>query len=97
MESVSTRLDDETVRLIRETADERGISMAEVLRELVEKGMDYDDLEQENARLQRQLMATNQRVEEHTELVEYVEDELSYREAGLGTRMKWWLFGKDGG
>lgn len=38
MESVSTRLSDETYRLIRETADERGVSQAEVLRELIEKG-----------------------------------------------------------
>lgn len=28
-------------------------------------------------------------------LRQYVEEDLSYREAGLGTRMKWWLFGKD--
>lgn len=39
MESVSTRLDDETARLIRDTADERGVSMAEILRELIENGM----------------------------------------------------------
>lgn len=39
MKSVSTRLDDETYRLIAETADERDVSKAEVLRELVEKGI----------------------------------------------------------
>lgn len=97
MESVSTRLTDETARLIRETADERGVSQAEVLRELIEKGLEYDDLDDENERLRRQLAATNQRVEEHTDLVRYVEDELAYRQAGLGTRLKWWLFGRDGG
>lgn len=32
--------------------------------------------------------------EENQELTRYVEDELSYREAGLGTRMKWFLFEK---
>jgi seryl-tRNA synthetase len=86
MESVSTRLDDETARLIRETADERGVSMAEVLRDLVEKGMEYDDreaelqerieeLETERDRLQRQLAAVNSRQEDVTELVEYVEEQ----------------------
>lgn len=37
MESVSTRLDNEMYRITSETADERDVSKAEVLRELVEK------------------------------------------------------------
>lgn len=97
MESVSTRLNDETARLIRETAEERGISMAEVLRELVERGLEYDDLENERDRLQRQLTATNKRQEEVTELVEYVERERSLSErkaqAGIVTRAKWLITG----
>jgi predicted nucleic acid-binding Zn-ribbon protein len=94
MESVSTRLNTETYRLIAETADERGVSKAEILRELVKKGAEYDDLENERDRLQRQLAAVNSRQEEVTELVEYVEEERSWRSAGLTTRMKWWVFGK---
>lgn len=39
MESVSTRLSTETHRLVRETADEQDASLAQVLRELVEKGV----------------------------------------------------------
>lgn len=38
MESVPTRLDNETYRIISETVDERDVSKAEVLRELVGKG-----------------------------------------------------------
>lgn len=53
-----------------------------------------EELKTERDRLHRQLIATNQRVEEHTELVEYVEEERSWREAGIATRAKWWLFGK---
>lgn len=34
-------------------------------------------------------------IEATAELVEYVEEERSWRSAGLGTRMKWWIFGKD--
>lgn len=96
MESVSTRLDNETYRIISETADERGVSKAEVLRELVEKGMQYDDVKRENDRLRAEKRTLINDREERTELRRYVEDELSYREAGLGTRVKWWLFGKRG-
>lgn len=53
------------------------------------------ELEQENERLRNQLAATNRRVDQHQELVEYVEEERSWRSAGLSKRMKWWLFGKE--
>lgn len=55
---------------------------------------EIDSLEARVDDLQRQLAATNQRVDEHKELVRYVEDELTYRQAGLGKRLKWWMFGK---
>lgn len=53
-------------------------------------------LERENERLRNEKQLILEQREENTELQRYVEDELSYREAGLGTRMKWWLFGKGG-
>jgi uncharacterized protein involved in exopolysaccharide biosynthesis len=47
--------------------------------------------------LQRQLAATNRRVDEHKELVEYVQEERSITQrrarAGLWTKTKWALFG----
>lgn len=98
MESVSTRLDDETVRDIREAAEERDVSMAEVLRELVEKGREYDGLERENDRLRQRVAALIQQREEHDELVEYVEDERQLArqraEAPVWERAKWWVFGQ---
>lgn len=100
MESVSTRLDDETTRLIRETADERGESMAAVLRELIEKGMDYDELKRENERLRAEKRTLINNREEHTDLVEYVERERRVdrqreqrRQAPAWRRAKWWLLG----
>lgn len=75
MESVSTRLDDETARLVREAADERGDSLAEVLRELVEKGLEYDDVKRENDRLHRERRQILDQRDEHNELVAYVEEE----------------------
>ena len=108
MESVSTRLEDETARLIRETADERGVSVAEVLRERIEQGMAYEDLEREleqtEARvedLRRQLQQTNSRERDVDEIVTYVEEERRLqqrreerRDAPVWTRAKWWLFGR---
>jgi predicted transcriptional regulator len=104
MESVSTRLDDETARLVRETAEERDVSQAEVLRELIEKGVEYDDLERENHRLQRRVRALIGQREEHDELVEFVEEERldrqrerdrreQRRSAPAWRRAKWWLLG----
>lgn len=69
-----------------------------------------DELQNERDRLQRQLAATNSRIDEVTELVEYVDEQRElecYRErrermvdqAGVLTRAKWWLTGVpvDGG
>jgi len=105
MESVSTRLDNETYRYVRETADERDVSQAEVLRELIEKGVGYDDLERENERLQNRIRKLIDTREEHTKLVEYVEDERLDRErererreqrrqANALRRAWWWLAGE---
>lgn len=69
--------------------------MSEVCREYIAKGMDYDELERERDRLRSEKRTLINDREERTELVRYVEDELSYREAGLGTRLKWWMFGKE--
>lgn len=42
----------------------------------------------------------NRRVDEHQELVQYVEEERTAerrrRQAGILTRSKWWLFGQSG-
>lgn len=55
---------------------------------------EIEALETDIDRLQNEKQLILQQREENKELARYVEDELSYREASLGTRMKWWLFGK---
>lgn len=56
-----------------------------------------EDLERDVARLQNEKQVLLEQREEHTELVEYVENERQaeqrWREAGLLTRTKWKLFG----
>lgn len=96
MQSVTIKLPDTTIETFQEIAEEEyDGNRSDAIRDLIDKGMDYDDLERENERLQRQLAAVNARQDDVTEIVEYVEEERSWREAGLGTRMKWWIFGKD--
>lgn len=102
MKSVSTRLDTETVQDVRETAEARDVSMAEVLRELVQKGLDYDDVVTENERLRRRVQTLIEQREEHSDLVEYVEaerelqrQERERRNANAIERAKWWVFGRE--
>lgn len=106
LEMVTIRLGEQVLAELDDEAAEYGRTRSAHIREVLRtrndhdnRGAEYEDrienLEAGNERLRRQLVATNQRVEEHTDLVQYVEDELSYREASLGTRVKWWLFGKD--
>ena len=81
---------------------------SELMRELIDDYRDLrdrvDDLEaeveHERARaddLRRQLQAMSQRQDDVDELARYVEEERTVerrrREAGLGKRAKWWLFG----
>lgn len=67
----------------------------EELRAQYEERIEH--LESENDRLQRQLVATNKRVDQHTELIRTVERQQSLAErkarAGLLTKTKWALFG----
>lgn len=100
MRPVTTRIPDDTHRILEDMADEQDRSVSELVREHVEKGLEYDDrveeLERQVIRLENEKRALIEDREERQQLVKYVEDELSYREAGLGTRMKWFLFGKKG-
>lgn len=82
MQPVTIRLPDDTHRILAEEADERDISMSEAVREYIEKGREYDDLEAKTERLERQLAAVNARQGDVTEIVEYVEEERSWRTAG---------------
>lgn len=75
MQSISTRIDDEMYGRLEEIVENRGSSMSAVVRDLIDKGMRYEDLEARHADLQRQLAAVNSRQEDVTELVEYVQQE----------------------
>lgn len=123
METITLRVESETLETVDSEAEDADLNRSEYLREVIdlrnEHGIDEDEhdalrrerdelqrevdrlgdrvaeLETERDRLVRELSATNKRVDEHKELQRYVDDEMSYRRAGLTTRLKWWLRGKD--
>lgn len=71
-------------------------SKSEAVRMLIQRGERVDELEQKAERLEREKRLILEEREEKRELARYVEDEQAWRSAGLTTRAKWWLFGKDG-
>jgi len=86
--------------------DSRSKALRRLIEEYEETQRQYEELHTEYEELQTELeherdrnrMILEQR-EEHTELVRYVEEERSaeqrWREAGIGQRIKWRLFGMD--
>ncbi|MFH5802409.1 ribbon-helix-helix protein, CopG family [Haladaptatus sp. CMAA 1911] len=55
---------------------------------------EHNELQTELDRVHREKRQVLAQREENQELKRYVEDELSWREQSLGTRLKWWVFGK---
>lgn len=94
LQQENERLQGEHEEQIEKIRQEHEAEIEEIRQEHEEQ---IADLERENERLQRQLIATNKRVEEHTELVRTVERQQSLAErkasAGVLTRAKWWLVG----
>lgn len=104
MEPVTVRIPDDTYRILSEEADESDRSLSEVVRERVERGMDYEEIKRERDRLRAEKRTLIQDREERTDLVEYVEQERELqarreerKDAPVWRRAKWWVFGRDQG
>lgn len=107
MGRVTATIDDDVLEDVDERAEqEHGGNRSAALQELVERGLEYDDLQDdldhERARLEdlrRQLQEVRSREDDVDELVRYVETERSLQErrarAGLVTRAKWFLTGME--
>lgn len=102
MQPVTIRIPDDTYRTLKTESDERDASMSEVCRERIEKGIDYDRLQAERDRLRSEKRTLISQREEHTDLVEYVEQERELqqqreerKDAPVWTRAKWWVLGRD--
>jgi len=111
MKKVSVSLEDDHIATIDDREDRDDISSrSEALRSLLDElealreeyddlRVDYDELEKRCTRLEREKLLILEQREETTELVKYVKDERTaeqkWREASIGKRIKWRLFGMD--
>jgi len=101
MPQASARVSEDVNDGIKAYSVEHDISRSDAIRALLERGIEYDRVRNENDRLRRQLQATNARQEDVGELVEYVEQEKSLKErererrdAPLWRRARWFVFGR---
>lgn len=106
MKPITIRISWNRLEEIEKEAEERDMSKSEIFRERLDELDDarelrneleanLDELRTENQRLRREKRQILDQRQENTELVEYVEDEKRYRQAGIMTRFKWWLRGMD--
>ena len=105
MRHISVKVDDDLAeRVDQYAADEHADVRSDAVRDLLRRGLDYDDLEAELEDTRRQLRETNRRIDSANELVEWVDEqreverrrrELDERRASAGvfTRARWWLTG----
>lgn len=70
-------------------------SKSEAVRNFIQAGERTDELETKVERLQNEKQQLIEQRQEHGDLVEYVEEERSWRRQPLPTRLRWWIFGKD--
>jgi Arc/MetJ-type ribon-helix-helix transcriptional regulator len=96
MEPVTVSIEESHIDLLDELSAEGGpcTNRSEAMRMIIDQYSEQTELAQEVERLTRERRQLLEQREEHDELVRYVADELSYREQGLLTRVRWWLFGK---
>jgi len=94
---ITVVLDNELLEQVDEYDDDDNRS--ETVRELLKKGLAYDEKQREVDRLNKKVSAIQSRREEHTELVEYVENQKQLQRdkqtASAVERAKWWLFGRN--
>lgn len=95
MEKRTIRIPDDVATEIDRRADDDDVSESAAARQLLRRGIEADELEQEVKRLNRERRQLLEQREENQELRRYVGDELEYRDAPLWIRAKWFVFGKN--
>lgn len=95
MQQMTFHIPDEVVEHVESEASDRDISKSKVVRELLQRGMDYDQLESTNSELRSKLEASNRDNKIDDKLVRYVEHDIDFHEAGIATKLRWYIFGKD--
>jgi metal-responsive CopG/Arc/MetJ family transcriptional regulator len=93
-EKISVTLRSEQVGELSDLVGDEYENRSEAVRGVLDKGFAYDEIQATADRLERQLAQVIDEREERQEIVAYVEEEQSWREAPLSARVKWWVFGK---
>lgn len=105
MEQITVRIPEHTLEELEHEAEAEGgvASRSEYIRQIIqernddEKAAELEHLRTQVERLQTEKQLILQEREEKSELVAYVEAERSaeqrWRQAGLGTKLKWRVFG----
>jgi metal-responsive CopG/Arc/MetJ family transcriptional regulator len=100
MGKISLRVPDPLLGELDTESDEIGVSRSEYIRNTLASRNDSEELRRENDRLRNEKRALIQQREEHTALVEYVEDEREIQERreqrqqrNVLRRAWWWLVG----
>lgn len=101
MHQIAARVPEEVDEAIEAFSDENDCTKSEAVRALLKRGVEYEELQSENERLRNEKRTLINNREEHTELVEYVQEERSLaqersqrRKAPAWRRAKWWLLGE---
>lgn len=96
MPRLTITLTEEQAEKVAELSSDDGPyeSKSEAVRNLIQAGERVGDLEEKVERLDREKRIILEQREENQELVRYAETERAYREAGLPTRLRWFLFGR---
>lgn len=100
MGKISLRVSDSLLDELDAESDEIGVSRSEYIRNTLASRNDSEELRRENERLRNEKRTLIQQREEHTALVEYVEDERQIQERreqrqqrNVLRRAWWWLAG----
>lgn len=95
MEQMTFHVPNDVLEHIDSAAEERDISKSQVARELLEQGIEYEQLENKNEELRNKLEAANSSSEVDDKLVKYVEHDIDWHEAGIATKLRWFVFGRN--
>lgn len=80
MEQTTVRISENMLVSINEYGENMDISQSEAIRELLDKGLDYDDLKNERDRIERKLQEANSNSDDIQEIkmkIERHEDNLN--------------------
>lgn len=97
MARLTVTITDEQAELLDELSEDGGEydSKSAAVRDFIQSGQRVAELEEKVDQLESEKRLLLEELAEKQDLVCYVEAERSHRRAGLATRAKWWLLGRD--